>query len=55
MKLKSILGLMLIPTALGLTTTALAEGTLNVTNWAEYIGADTIRQFRKRVQYQGHL
>ncbi|MGB0847539.1 MAG: extracellular solute-binding protein [Thiolinea sp.] len=47
MKLKSLIGLMLVPAALGLSTPAMAEGTLNVTNWAEYIGENTIANFEK--------
>lgn len=47
MKKKSLIGLMLVPLALSLSTPALSEGTLNVTNWAEYIGEDTIKNFEK--------
>jgi len=47
MKKKSLIGLMLVPLAMGLSTPAFSEGTLNVTNWAEYIGEDTIANFEK--------
>ena len=47
MNKKSLIGLALIPLAMGLSTPAFTEGTLNVTNWAEYIGEDTIKNFEK--------
>ena len=45
MKLKKIAGAALIPAIMGLATNAIAEGELNVTNWAEYIGEETIANF----------
>ena len=45
MNFKTIAGTMLIPAIMGLSTNAWAEGELNVTNWAEYIGEDTIANF----------
>ena len=47
MNFKKIAGTMLIPAIMGLTTNAIAEGELNVTNWAEYIGEETIANFAK--------
>lgn len=47
MKLKALIGALLVPAAVGLSAPAFAEGELNVTNWAEYIGEDTIANFEK--------
>ncbi|MFT5259471.1 MAG: putrescine transport system substrate-binding protein [Saprospiraceae bacterium] len=45
MKLKTLYSAALIPAALGFSGAALAAGSLNVTNWAEYIGEETIANF----------
>ncbi len=47
MKFRKIAEIALISAVMGLATNAIAEGELNVTNWAEYIGEDTIANFAK--------
>ena len=47
MNFKKLAGTMVIPALLGLTTNVIAQGELNVTNWAEYIGEETIANFEK--------
>ncbi len=51
MKFKQILNAVLVPAAIsityGIAGNAQAAGTLNVTNWAEYIGEETIANFEK--------
>ena len=49
MNFKKLAGTMVIPALLGLTTNVIAQGELNVTNWAEYIGEETIANFEKRI------
>jgi len=47
MNFKKIAGITLIPAILGLSINVNAAGELNVTNWAEYIGEETIANFEK--------
>lgn len=47
MKFTQLLTTVAILVAVGLSGTAFAAGQLNVTNWAEYIGAETIANFAK--------
>ncbi len=47
MNFKKFAGIVIIPAILGFTTTTFAEGELRVTNWAEYIGEETIANFEK--------
>ena len=51
---KPIIGLAATAFIVG-STAVTAAGTLNVTNWAEYIGEETIANFRKGIRRQSHL
>ena len=44
---RSLFAIPLAVAAIAAPTTASAEGTLNVYNWAEYIGEETIANFEK--------
>ncbi len=47
MKLTTLFTALAVPAAIGISGAAFAAGQLNVTNWAEYIGEETIANFAK--------